>query len=357
MLAVAIDGDSYARGDAGNLGSHSEFVVERFDFIPINFETDQDTFRAAILFFAGESVAADEIVFFQIHELAEADFRRRIFLRRDEGFFAGGVVHFDEDQAGFNSGDIERNHSSRMNIEGFAFFYELVPDFSGIFPGHPNFKAEVAGVARARDIDGHASDLAARDAEIFEVGYVRVGGGLKEFCRGGTLQSESGDLFGNVFDVDVEGKGVLLKPAEAGVGGGPAIVVFAEAGDGAVVDHFAIWVAPAAVNHLIDGDFVDVARNDAVDEAGGVGTGDAVFEERRNVDERGGIADGVVFVLVVHFVNADGVIAGPFAIVQAFAEGERLFVKGGSDGHEASEFPALDERQGRRRIIGVKFAR
>jgi len=357
LLAVAIDGDGYAGGSAWNLGSHSEFVVERFDFIPINFEADQDTFRAAILFFAGEGFATDEIVFFQIHELAETDFRRRIFLRGYEGFLAGGVVHFYEDQAGFNSGDIERNHSSGMNVEGFAFFDELVPDFSCIFPGHPNFKTEITGVAGARDVDGNAGDLAARDAEIFEIGYVRVGDGLQELCRSGTLQSEGGDLFGNVFDEDIEGEGVLLKPAEAGVGGGPAIVVFAEASNGAVVDDFSIGVAPAAVNHLIDRDFVDVARNDAVDEAGGVGAGDAVLEERGNIDERGGIADGVVLVLVVHFVNADGVIARPFAVVEAFAEGERLFVKGGSDGHEASEFLPLDERQGRNRIIGVKFVR
>jgi len=37
-------------------------------------------------------------------------------------------------------------------------------------------------------------------------------------------------------------------------------------------------------------------------------------------------------VLVVHFVDADGVIARPLAIVEAFAEGESAFVERGSDG-------------------------
>src|SRR5262249_29193551 len=67
-------------------------------------------------------------------------------------------------------------------------------------------------------------------------------------------------------------------------------------------------------------------------EARGVGSGDSVFVERRDVDERGGVANGIVFVLMVHLVDADGVIAGPFAIVEAFAEGESAFVKSGSDG-------------------------
>src|SRR5579871_2974946 len=35
---------------------------------------------------------------------------------------------------------------------------------------------------------------------------------------------------------------------------------------------------------------------------------------------------------MMHFVDADGVIAGPLAIVEAFAEGESAFVKCGSDG-------------------------
>jgi hypothetical protein len=37
-------------------------------------------------------------------------------------------------------------------------------------------------------------------------------------------------------------------------------------------------------------------------------------------------------VLVVNLIDADGVIAGPFAIVQAVAKRERSFVECGSDG-------------------------
>ena len=143
-------------------------------------------------------------------------------------------------------------------------------------------------------------------------------------------------MLGNVFDVDVEAEGVLLKPAEAGIGGGPAIFIFAEPGDGAVVDDVAFRVAPAAVDNLIDRDLINVPSDDPVDELGGVLAGDAIFEERGNVDERGRVANGVVFVLVRHFIDADGVIAGPLAIAEAFAEGHGAFVKSCSDGHGVS---------------------
>ena len=139
-------------------------------------------------------------------------------------------------------------------------------------------------------------------------------------------------MFGNVFHGYVEAESVLLEPAEAGIGGGPAIVVFTETGDGAIVDDLAFGVAPAAVDDLVDGDFIDVARDDPIDEARGVGTGEAIFEERGDINERGGVADGIVLVLVVHLVDADGVIAGPLAVVEAFAESEGAFVESGSDG-------------------------
>src|SRR6202008_942155 len=102
-------------------------------------------------------------------------------------------------------------------------------------------------------------------------------------------------------------------PAKAGVGGGPTVLVFTEARDRAVVDYLAFRVAPTAVNDLIDGDLINVAGDDAIDELRGITSGDAIFEERGDINEGGGVADGVVLVLVVHLVDADGVVAGPLA--------------------------------------------
>src|SRR5215469_2015582 len=72
---------------------------------------------------------------------------------------------------------------------------------------------------------------------------------------------------------------------------------------------------------------MDIAGDDAVDQPRGVPAGDAVFEERGNIDQSRGVADGVVLVLVVRLIDAHRVIARPFAVVQAFAQCQRAFVK------------------------------
>src|SRR4029077_1773432 len=165
-----------------------------------------------------------------------------------------------------------------------------------------------------------AADFAPRHTEILEVRNFGFGDFLQQPCGGRALEGKRRDLVGDVFDGDIEPQGVLMEPAEAGVGGGPTVGVLVEAGDGAIVNHFALLVAPAAIDYLAGGDFVDVAGDDAVHEPGGVTASDQVFEQGRDVNEGGGVANGVVLVLVVGFVDADGIIAGPFAVVKALAE-------------------------------------
>src|SRR5258708_5712495 len=125
-----------------------------------------------------------------------------------------------------------------------------------------------------------------------------------------------------------------MKPAEVGLGGGPAISVLVQPRDGAVIDNLALLVAPAAIDHLALGDLRDVSRDDSIDQLGGVAPSDQVFEQRGDVDERGGIADGVVLVLMMHFVGADGVVSRPLAVIKALAQREGAFVKSSGDGHE-----------------------
>ena len=65
----------------------------------------------------------------------------------------------------------------------------------------------------------------------------------------------------------------------------------------------------------------------------GVGPGDDVLEQRRHVDQRGGVSDRVVLVLVVSLVRADGVVPRPVAIVERLAQRKRARVKRRTDGH------------------------
>ena len=147
------------------------------------------------------------------------------------------------------------------------------------------------------------------------------------------MQGESGYFFRNIFDLNLESQRVLLKPAQTGVGCSPAIIVFAKARDSAVVNDVAFRVAPAAVDDLIDDNLINVAGDDPVDEFSGVATGDTVFEEGGDINDCGGVADSVVFMLMRHLIDADGVVAGPFFVIQALAKGEGPFVKCSSYWH------------------------
>ena len=137
--------------------------------------------------------------------------------------------------------------------------------------------------------------------------------------------------------------GVLHEPSQARIGGSPAIALLAQPRDRSVVDDLALLVAPRRVDHLSDGKLRRIARDEPVDELRGVAPCDDVLEERRDVDQRSGVADGVVFVLVVRFVRADGVVARPVAVVQALAQRERALVKGGTNGH-AGDIESRDLR-------------
>ena len=88
---------------------------------------------------------------------------------------------------------------------------------------------------------------------------------------------------------------------------------------GPIVDDHAAFVAPRRVNDLADGHFRRVAGDDPVHQARGVGAGEAVFEQRGDVDQRRAVANGCALVLVMHLVRRNRVVAGPLAVVQALA--------------------------------------
>jgi hypothetical protein len=115
------------------------------------------------------------------------------------------------------------------------------------------------------------------------------------------------------------------------IGSGPAIFILIQTSDRAVINHFAVFIAPAAINHLADRDFVHIARDDAVHELGGVLARNQIFVEWRDIDQRARVADRVVLVLMMYFIHADGVVSRPFPVVQAMAEGKRSFMKGSSN--------------------------
>ena len=150
------------------------------------------------------------------------------------------------------------------------------------------------------------------------------------------MQREGRDLLGDLLDLHLESDGVLAEPAQIGIGGRPAIAVLLQPRNCAIVNDLAFFVAPAAVDHLVDGDLVDVTGDDTIHEAGGVAPGDHVLEQRGHVEKRGGVANGVVFMLVMSFINADRIEPRPLTVIQALAKWKGALVDCRSYGHDDS---------------------
>jgi len=273
-----------------------------------------------------------------MHHLPEAELIRRILLRRNQRLFRADVIDLDQQQSCLYARHIQRQHSGGVNIELLARVHQRVPNRDGVIPvmsviqWNPYFVAEVAGVSGARNIHRHAGNLAHRFSEILQIRNVGLRDRLQKFRGGRPLQRQSRRLLGDVLDLNVHVQAVLPEPAQARIGGRPAIFIFFEARNRTVVDDLSVLIAPTGVNNLAHGDFVDVARDHAVHQFGRILAGDQILIERRNINQRARITDRVVLVLVVHFVHTDRVVSRPLAVIQTVAEGEGSLVKCSSNG-------------------------
>src|SRR5581483_4383784 len=320
------------RGRCRRLRRQALALEQPLNITPVDFQPDQRTLRPAyFLFYQG--LPADEAFLVVVDQFSQAKLRGTEFLRRNERLLAAYVVDIGENESGFDAGNIEGQHPSGMDVETASSLHQRVPHLQRVIPRNPDFVAHVAGVSRTGDVDWNAANAAAGLAEVLQIFNVGLGYVLQQLSRGGTLDCQRRHLLGNVLDFDLQTDGVLPKPAQVGIGGCPAITVFFQPRDGAVVDNLAFFVAPAAIDDLIDCNLVDLSGDDAVHESRRILTGDHVFVKWRDVDQRAGVADSVVFVLVVSFVDTDRVIPRPLAVVEALAKRKRPLMNGSSDRH------------------------
>ena len=89
--------------------------------------------------------------------------------------------------------------------------------------------------------------------------------------------SESAAVFSETSSIDAEARGVEVQPAQGRVRRSHAIRLFVQDGDGAVIDLFAVVVAPRRVQHLADFRLADVAGDHVVEQAPRVRPGDQVL--------------------------------------------------------------------------------
>ena len=108
---------------------------------------------------------------------------------------------------------------------------------------------------------------------------------------------------------------------------------FAQPRNGAVIDDFAILIAPGRVHHLADAAFGNVARHHPVHQAQSLGTGDFVLIEGGNIDQPRRVAHSEVFDLVAWLVGDRGEVARPIAPFLGLAKWGSAAVKWAGDGH------------------------
>src|SRR5690606_41896718 len=88
-------------------------------------------------------------------EPPESELVRRVALEVGDGLPRAGEVDVDEQQAGLDARDVEGEQACGSRVERAADLHQPVPHVRRAFPRDPDLVAEIARVARARDVDRH----------------------------------------------------------------------------------------------------------------------------------------------------------------------------------------------------------
>src|SRR6266508_5384594 len=141
------------------------------------------------------------------------------------------------------SSDVCSSDLGGSEVVGTAGFHESVPERDGFAGLHPDLVAEVARVARPRDVHRDTGDPGRYHPEVFQAGHVPLRTGPEDVPARRPLQGDGRGLLRDVLDLGLEAEGVLPQPAQAGLGGRPPEEVLGQAGDRAVVDDLPLAVA------------------------------------------------------------------------------------------------------------------
>src|SRR5262245_63403249 len=131
----------------------------------------------------------------ELHQTAESHLEWCVRLVVYERLLAAIEIDVDEQKAGLDAGNVEREHACGADVEWPSAAHERVPHLNGAIPRHPNLVAQISRVARARDVNRHARDRAARHSEIFQVRDVGVSHRVEQASRCRPLKSERRNLF------------------------------------------------------------------------------------------------------------------------------------------------------------------
>ena len=148
LSPVAIHGHGDARGGCRHLRRQLELLVQHFHFFPVDLDAD-DLARGSSRLFFPQGGLPHERPFLDLDEPAQSHLERRILLARNERLATAEKIDLDQEQAGLDPRDVEREHAGRPQIVRPACRNEGIPHPRRTIPRHPDFIAEIAGVSRA----------------------------------------------------------------------------------------------------------------------------------------------------------------------------------------------------------------
>src|SRR5215471_2226307 len=135
----------------------------------------------AFLLGGDERIPSDKFRFLQVDQSSEPQLKRRIFLLLDDGLLAAVEIDIDQQEAGFDTRNVQCQHPCRMNVECAAGVDERVPDLKTFVPIDPDFVAEIACISGSGYVHRGAADGSVRYTKILQILNIgAIGHGLQK---------------------------------------------------------------------------------------------------------------------------------------------------------------------------------
>ncbi len=219
----------------------------------------------------------------------------------------GGLkVDARDHESRLDPGDIHRLIPDGAQPEIIARLPEAVPEGQGIAPRRPKLVSEIAGEPGARDHQPRLHLGQIEGAQICHIEPRRA-----QHRKGGRpLQGQPGNLSALVKNVCVKAPCRLQQPCQHRLLTAQPPILRPKVKERAIVDHHPLFVAPERIADPACRNFGHVAGDETVEHARRVRPGDAVFVHRRDIKERGLIAQGEIFELD-RVEHGRGRISGP----------------------------------------------
>ncbi len=267
--------------------------------------------------------AADERRLVELHQPAEAHLERRVLLRGDQRLLAAVEIHVDEQQAGLDARDVERQHAGRLDVERPSGAHQRVP--------HPHARTQPASRSRSRDRPcsrcARCRPARRRCGRCVTRKYRSASMSASATRRSTRADvgpcSASAATCSETSSISTSHAGARSAGTSAGWDRPRSSDSVCSSSRDTVPSSMTlpVLVAPGRVEHLADGQALRVARDDAVRRGGSrPGPLTRYLKSGETSISAAALRMALYSCSWCGLVRADGVIARPLAVVQRLAE-------------------------------------